>query len=55
MLKKMKLKLHDLGHAGEPWIHSLYCGVLFIEGHGLYAVVGGILGLFVLTNALFGD
>lgn len=55
MIKRLKSRLHHLGHAGEPYIHTLYCGVLFFEGHGLYAMVGGVLGIFVLFNTVFGD
>ncbi len=42
--------VHKTLHLGESWTHALYCGVLFVEGHGLYAVVGGILGIFVVLN-----
>ena len=37
---------------GESYIHVTYCVVLFIEGHGLYALVGGVLGVAVLFNIL---
>ncbi len=47
-------KLHHTFHFGETWTHALYCGALFIEGHGLYAVIGGVLGIFVVLNTLVG-
>lgn len=53
VLKSEKVQ-HTL-HRGEAWVHALYCGVLFIEGHGLYATVGGVLGMIVLINTIFGD
>lgn len=37
-------------HVGEPWLHALYCAVLAVEGHGLYAIVGGVLGVCVFLN-----
>lgn len=60
-MKKMLLsvrekahKAHHALHVGESWTHALYCGVLFVEGHGLYATVGGALGFVVLLNLLLG-
>lgn len=55
MLEKIKHRLSRLTHEGEPWIHSAYCAVLYVEGHGLYAMIGGVLGLFVLANIIPGD
>jgi hypothetical protein len=45
-------KLAKVSHKSETVVHAAYCSVLFIEGHGFYAMIGGVLGLVVLFNFL---
>lgn len=47
-------RFHKVTAHGEHWIHAIYCGALYIEGHGLYAVIGGVLGLVVILNIIIG-
>ncbi len=57
MLHKIRAKsarIHHTLHLGETWTHAIYCGVLFVEGHGMYASVGGVLGAFVVLNLIVG-
>lgn len=52
-----KARAHKVGkaaHVSEPWVHAIYCMVLFAEGHGLYATIGGVLGVVVVVSNLFG-
>lgn len=49
---------HKIGarlHLGEPWLHAAYCVLVFIEGHGLYAIAAGVLGIVVVLLAIMGD
>lgn len=39
---------------GEHWTHALYCAALFLEGHGFYALIGGVLGVFVILHIFVG-
>jgi hypothetical protein len=48
----MKHFIHVLAHRAESWVHAGYCGALWLEGHTLYATIGGILGLIVLLNII---
>lgn len=36
-------------HEGHGFAHLVYCVAVFFEGHGLYALMGGILALFTLA------
>jgi hypothetical protein len=45
-------RLAVVSRRSEALIHATYCSVLFIEGHGTYAIIGGVLGLVVLFNFL---
>lgn len=35
-------------HKSESVLHMLYCGAVFVEGHGMYAMAGGALGVVCL-------
>lgn len=48
MMEKITKLLHD----GEHMLHIAYCGLIYMEGHGLYAVAGGALGVVVAINFL---
>jgi hypothetical protein len=52
---KHKPAVRHVAHFGETWVHVAYCGALFVEGHGVYATAGGILGVLVVINALLGE
>lgn len=57
MIDKIKAKtknVHRVLDKGEHWTHAAYCGILFFEGHGTYASVGGLLGVFVVLNMFVG-
>ena len=32
-------------HKSENVLHILYCGAVWFEGHGIYATMGGMLGV----------
>jgi hypothetical protein len=56
-LAAFRAKAHKVGKVAgvsEPWLHVAYCGALFVEGHGVYALVGGALGAAVLLAQVFG-
>lgn len=58
LLRNLRARLHKVGHAAgtsEPWFHVAYCSALFVEGHGLYATIGGVMGVVVLVAHLFGE
>ena len=44
--------VHKVSEKLESWTHVAYCSVLYIEGHGLYATIGGVLGIVVLVTIL---
>lgn len=50
MKEKIKGWLHHLEHA----CHCTYLGAVYIEGHGLYASVAGVLLVVVLLVSLVG-
>jgi len=57
MIEKLKVKKETLYHSihkGEHWAHVAYCGILYIEGHGIYAMAGGVLGVFVFLSIVVG-
>ena len=35
--------------------HTAYCGAIFMEGHGIYPVMAGIMGIFVTLELLKGE
>ena len=41
---------NDLLHRAHNGIHTSYFALVFIEGHGLYAVTGGMLCLLSIAN-----
>lgn len=45
-------KIHAVSERSEHWIHVIYCGALYSEGHGLYATVGGVLGIAAFIAAM---
>lgn len=52
MVKKIKSGLHKAIHYGHGYAHLAYFGGVFIEGHGFYSTMGGVL-LFMGIAALF--
>lgn len=40
---------------GAVTTHVLYCGAVFIEGHGAYPLIAGVMGAFVLAESLLGE
>ena len=55
MKRRKHPKLRKIGHGaakvGHHAVHLIYCGAVFVEGHGLYAWAAGGLGVFVLSDA----
>jgi len=45
-------KYHRTAVRGETFTHAIYCFVLFFEGHGAYAVVGGVVGVFIVLASI---
>lgn len=41
---------NDLLHRAHNGIHTSYFALVFIEGHGLYAVTGGMLCALSIAN-----
>lgn len=35
--------------------HVTYCGAVFIEGHGMYPCVAGIMGVLILIEFVRGE
>lgn len=58
-IKQLRMRVrHAIGrrlHAGETIVHAGYFAFVYIEGHGIYASVGGLLFIIVLTSLLVGD
>jgi hypothetical protein len=44
--------LHKLLERFDHWLHPLYFGALYAEGHGLYATIGGACGVVALFLAI---
>lgn len=40
-------------HDGHAWAHLAYFGAVFVEGHGIYASMGGILLVIGLLMIFF--
>jgi hypothetical protein len=40
--------VHKIAHAGEYYCHLAYGGMVFVEGHGIYAWLGGGFFMFGL-------
>lgn len=41
---------NDLLHRAHNGIHTSYFALVFVEGHGLYAMAGGALCLLSIAN-----
>lgn len=41
---------NELLHKSHTGIHSVYFGLVFLEGHGLYAFTGGVLCMLTILN-----
>lgn len=54
LIRHKTARVHAILHHGEHWTHAVYCGVLYVEGHGVYATVGGVLGALVVVNLILG-
>jgi len=52
VLHKLIEKARPKVHVGHNVAHLLYFGAVFVEGHGLYATMGGVL-LIVGAVAMF--
>ena len=52
---KVGSRLHKSLHKGETVLHIGYCYFVFMEGHGMYPLLGGAMGLFVVVQALLGE
>lgn len=46
---------HRVRRNAEHALHTAYCGLIFIEGHGFYAIAGGALALTLIVNWVLGD
>lgn len=42
-------------HRSHILVHTGYFSFVFIEGHGIYAVAGGMMALFTIILALAGQ
>ena len=43
--KKLVSKVHYLSHLA-------YCGLVYVESHGLYGVAAGIMGMAIVAESL---
>ena len=48
-------RAHTVRAYSAELLHIAYCLLIFAEGHGLYATVGGVLGVFLIINTISGD
>lgn len=46
---------HKYLHEGHHYAHLAYFGGVFIEGHGFYSSMGGVLFVLVLVSSFVGD
>lgn len=54
--RRVNFKMPDRNrtlHHVEHGMHSVYFGAVALEGHGIYAMAGGILFLLVIANYFF--
>ena len=47
---KLNFTMHQLLAKGHRGIHSLYFMAVAIEGHGYYAMCGGVLAVLAVLN-----
>lgn len=43
---------HHALHEGHNWAHLAYFGAVFVEGHGVYSTMGGVLLLIGVCTAI---
>lgn len=53
--KKAHERLVRLFHAGEHVAHSIYFLAVAIEGHGVYATMGGVLFFMTVLGVVLGE
>jgi hypothetical protein len=48
--ESVRVRYDAMLHKSENVLHICYCGAVYVEGHGIYATMGGMLGVvcFVL-------
>jgi len=44
-----------VSHKAETMIHATYCGAVWMEGHGIYSTMGGLLMAAVIVNVMLGE
>lgn len=49
-MMKLNFTMHQLLHEGHKGVHAIYFGAVGIEGHGYYAICGGILCILAVLN-----
>lgn len=54
LIQKVR-RAHAARHWVEYSIHTGYCIAVGIEGHGVYASFGLILGIVLIINGIAGD
>lgn len=50
-----RLRVWHFTHKGETLAHLTYLGAAVFEGHGIYALSAGVLGVFVVVGLLVGE
>ena len=54
MRQRLTQFLHRVGHS-EVWLHGAYYAAVFIEGHGVYTIIAGVLGVVVIIQHFVGE
>ena len=47
-------RIHRGAANTEPWVHAGYMALVFLEGHGLYAILGGVGAVVILIVLVTG-
>jgi len=53
--EKHHKRLHRFYHVGHGTGHLVYFGAVFMEGHGIYATMGGFLLITSLLGIALGE